>query len=100
MPIWTVQLILEQLVNGTPPKEISPNIASQDAVAILGVKFIVQDLSSINFIRSCRTVLQIIFETLVAYCIGKVDKRDQLLSNGTGTRQTDLHNLVIGVINE
>ena len=39
-PIWMVELILENLVNGTPPKIISPNIASQAALAMTGLKVI------------------------------------------------------------
>ena len=63
-------------------------------------KGIVQELTRINFIRSFRTILRIIFETLVDYCIGKVEQWSQLFSDGTDRRQTALHNLVIGVINE
>ena len=51
--IWMVQLILEQIVNGTPPAAISPTIASQDALAMTGVKVIMQELPRMNFIRSC-----------------------------------------------
>ena len=64
------------------------------------MKFTVQDLPSMNFIRSCWTILRIIGETLVDYCIGKVEQWSQLFSDGTDRRQTALHNLVIGVINE
>ena len=49
-PIWIVQLILEQLVDGTLPAAISTNIASQAPLAISRVKFIGQELPSINFI--------------------------------------------------
>ena len=64
------------------------------------VNVILQELPSINFIRSCQTILQIIGETLAVYRIGKVEKWDQLSSYGTGRRHTDIHNLVIGFINE
>ena len=40
-------------------------------------KAIVQEIPSINFIRSCRTILRIIGETLADYCIGKVEQWDQ-----------------------
>ena len=52
-----VQLILEQLVNGTPPEAISPNIASQADLAMPGVKVIVRELPSIKFIRLFQTIL-------------------------------------------
>ena len=95
-----VQLILEQLVNGMSPAATSPNNASQPALAMIGAKVIVQELPRINFIRSFRIFFRIIGENLAAYSIGKVDKWDQLFSDGTGRRQTALHNLSSGVINE
>ena len=45
--IWMVQLILKNIVNGMPTEDTSLNIASQDALAMLGVKVIVQELPSI-----------------------------------------------------
>ena len=95
-----IQLILEQLVNGTQPASISPNIVSQDSLDIPGVKVIIQKLPSINFICSFRTIIRIIDEILVAYHIGKLEQQDQLFSVGTDRCQTDLHSLVIGVIDE
>ena len=85
--------VLEQLVNGTLPSAISPNIVSQSAIDIPREKFIVQEILSINFIRSFRTVLQIIGETLVDYCIGKVDQWDQLFSDSTGRCKTPIQNI-------
>ena len=99
-PIWMVQLILEKLLNCTPLSAISPNISSQAALAVPGVRVIVKELTIINFIRSCRKFFRIIGETFAAYRIGKVEQCDKLLSDGTGRRQTYLHNLFIGVINE
>ena len=89
---------MEQLVNSTLPAAISPNIVSQATLDMNGVKIIVQELPRINFIQKCRTILRIIGETLVDYSIGKVEQWDQLLSDGTGRRHIDLHDLVIGVI--
>ena len=65
-----------------------------------GVEVIVQEIPSIIFIRSLRTIIQTICENLADYRIGKVEQRDQVFSDGTGRRQTDIHNLIIGVINE
>ena len=75
-PIWIVQLILEQLVNGTLLASISPNIASQFDMAMPGVKVIVQEIPIINFIWSCWTILRISGETLAYYCTGKVEQLD------------------------
>ena len=99
-PIWMVQVILEQLVNGTPPAATSLKIASRSALFMTGVKFIVQELPIIKFIWSCRTILRIIGKNLAAYCIRKVDKWDKLFSTGTGRHQTALWNFFIRVIDE
>ena len=95
-----LQLILEQLVNGASIAAISTNVASQAAFVMPGVKVFVQDLPKIKFIRSLQTIIRIIVDTLEDYCIGKVQQRDQIFSDNMGRRQTDLHHLVIGVINE
>ena len=99
-PIWMVQLILVQLVNGMPPESVAPDILSQDSLAMPGAKVIVQDLPSINFIRSCRSILRIIGENLAAYDIRKVGQWYQLLSDGTGRHQNYLKNLVISIIDD
>ena len=99
-PIWTVQLILYQIVNGTLPEAISPNIASQTDLDKPGVKVILQELSIINFIQSFRTIILIIGETLADCCIGKVEQWDQLFSDGTCRRQNALHNFFISIIDE
>ena len=93
-----VQIIFEKLVNGTTPAAISSNIVYQAALAIPGVRVIVQELPSINCIQSCQTILRIIGETLAAYRIVKVEKWDPFFSKGMGRRHNALQNLVIGVI--
>ena len=98
--IWTIKMILEQLVNGTPPEAISPNIQYPVALDMTEVRVINQELSSMNFIRSCRKIIRISSDILSSYCIGKAEQWDQLLSDGKGRHQTALKNLVIGVIDE
>ena len=99
-PIWMKQLILEQLINGTPLADILTNIASQAALDITRVKVIGEELTSINFFWSCRKILWIIVEILEAYCIGKVELWDKLFSDSTGRCNTAHKNLVIGIIDE
>ena len=65
-----------------------------------GLKVILQDLPIIKFVRLFQMVIRIVGETLVNYHIGKVEQWYQLFSDGTGRRNTDLHNLVIVVIDE
>ena len=78
----------------------STHITKNCVSGLLGVKNIVQELPNINFIWSFWTILPIFGEILLAYSIGELDQWDKLFSNNTGRRQTDLHNLVIGVIDE
>ena len=73
-PIWMVQHVLENILNGTPTETISPNISSQGALSMPGVKVIVQEILSIIFIRKFQKIIRIIGETLADYCIGKVDQ--------------------------
>ena len=87
-------------MNDTPLAAISPIIASQADLTMPGVKFIVQELPSINFIQKCRTYIRIIGEALADYLIGKVNQWDQLLYYGTVGLQTVLQNLVISAINK
>ena len=64
------------------------------------MEFIVQEIPRINFIPSFREILWIIGETLAASSIGYMEQWDKLFSDGMGRRQTDLQNLVIGIIDE
>ena len=85
-PLRIVQLILEQLVNGTPPSAIPDNIRSM-ALA-LGIK--VAATPSVGFCHDMRIVLRILTETLAAYQLGKAAQRQQLSCDGTSRRQVQL----------
>ena len=69
--VWTVTLILDNLVNDMPPAATSPNIVPQAALDMPRVKVIVQDIPRISFIWSCQMILQIIGKTLAYYRIGR-----------------------------
>ena len=70
-PLWMLQLVLEMLINGTPPSVISSNIASQAALTTPGA--VICDLPGDSYIRRCRTILRIIGETLAAYRFRKTE---------------------------
>mmetsp|Transcript_3886 Transcript_3886/g.10150 ORF Transcript_3886/g.10150 Transcript_3886/m.10150 type:complete len:291 (+) Transcript_3886:4227-5099(+) len=78
-PMWMVQLILEQLVNGTPPSAIPANILSQDRL-MTGRDG--QQPPSVGFCRDMRVVLRILTETLAAYQLAKQGQWKQLFSDG------------------
>ena len=76
-----LQLVLEILLNRTPPSTIAANIASQLALVNPGAK--IESLHGECYIRKCRTILRIFGETITAYRLGKQEKWKQLFTDGT-----------------
>ena len=93
--LWMVQLVLELLVNGTPPSSIPANILSH--VAIMNPNTTVKEVPSVSWIRRCRTILRIIGETLASYRLAKAEDWKQLFTDGTSRRQSAIQNLIIGI---
>ena len=93
-----LQLVLEMLVNGTPPSAIPKNVASQVALTTPELK--VEDLPCEGYIRKCRTILRIVGETLTSYQLAKQGKWKQLFTDGTSRRQVSLQNLIINIIED
>ena len=54
------------------------------------------DMPEISFIGDCRSLLVVITKTLAAQHLGKLDKFDQLCTDGTDRRQTEFENVVVG----
>ena len=97
-PLWIVQLVLEQLVNGVPPASIPAVIRSHaEAVAEPGESV---DVPSVNFCRSMRAVLRVLVETLAAYRLAKEGRWKQLFTDGTSRRQIAMQNLLIAITDE
>ena len=84
-PLYMWDLILVQLVNGTPPSSVNDNIVAH--VKKFSPTTDIVDLPSIWTIRRARTVLLIICQTLAAYRLSKADKWDQLFTDATSRRQ-------------
>lgn len=95
-PLWIVQLILEQLVNGTPPAVMPANILSH--AKHFGVE--VEKLPSVKHCQDMRIVLRILTETLAAYRLGKSEQWQQLFTDGTSRRQVALETVVLAIANE
>ena len=94
-PLYMWDLILEQLVNGTPPSSVNDNIVAH--VKTFSPTTDIVDLPSIWTIRRARTVLLIICQTLAAYRLSKADKWEQLFTDATSRRQVSFQNLVISI---
>ena len=66
-PIYIWELILKQLVNGTPPSSINANIVDHVKKFLTSTK--IKELPSICTIRQARTVILVVVQTLAAYRI-------------------------------
>jgi hypothetical protein len=93
LDVW--ELIIEQLVNGTPPSAVNDNIISN--VKKFSPTTQIKELPSIWTIRRARTVLLVIVQTLAAYRLGLAGKWGQLNHDATSRRQISFENLVISV---
>lgn len=93
LDVW--ELIIEQLVNGTPPSAVNNNIISN--VKKFSPTTKIKELPSIWTIRRARTVLLVIVQTLASYRLGKAGKWGQVNHDATARRQISFENLVISI---
>jgi hypothetical protein len=91
--VW--ELIIEQIVNGTPPSSINNNIVSM--IKIFSPTTEIRELPSIWTIRRARTVLLVVVQTLATYRIAKANKWEQLFTDGTSRRQVAFQNLIVSI---
>ena len=94
-PLYVWELILEQLINGTPPSAVNDNIRLH--VEMLSPKTKIRELPSIWTIRRARTVLLVICQSLAAYRLTKAGKWHHLFTDATGWRQVTFQNLIISI---
>ena len=79
-PVWVVQLISELLAHGTPPSTIPSNIETMYHT-LYGVK--PAEVPSVNFVRECRVVVQVLGETITAVKLASAERWDQLWADET-----------------
>ena len=96
-PVWVVQLISELLAHGTAPSTIPANIETMYHT-LYGVK--PKEVPSVNFVRQCRVVVQVLGETITAVKLASAEKWDQLWADATSRRQTSFQALIIGIMGE
>lgn len=95
-PLFVWELILELLVNGTPPTSINASIIT--FLRRFSPKTVIKELpSSIWTIRRGRTVLLVVVQTLAAYRLARAKKWGQLHTDGTGRRQIAFQDLVLSI---
>ena len=90
--IWIVQLICELLVDGAPPSSIPGIIRTTYSTYN---KKEPNNLPSVNFVRQCRVIVQIIGETLAAIKLARVEEWSQMFTDSTTRRQISFQNLII-----
>jgi hypothetical protein len=95
--VWVIQLISELLAHGTPPSTIPSNIETMYHT-LYGVK--PDEVPSVNFVRECRVVVQVLGETITAIKLASAEKWEQLWADATSRRQTSFQALIIGVMGE
>ena len=94
-PLYMYKLIIEQLVNGTPPSSINGNIIL--LVNTFAPRTVVSELQSICTIQRTRIILLIVVQSLAAYRLARCEKCQQLFTDGTNRRQTSIQNLAIRI---
>ena len=93
------QLVVEMLAHCTPPSCVAPNILSVAKLCAPNAT-IIHELPSDRFIRYCRSVLLYLTKTLAAFEIARAKMYQQLFTDGTGRRQTEMQNVVIGILTD
>ena len=97
-PVWPLfmwELIIEQLVAGTPPSSVNGNIITFVKTICPSINIV--ELPSIWTIRRARTVIMVMVQTLAAYRIAKADRWMQLFTDGTSRRQIAMQDLIISI---
>ena len=94
-PLYIWELIIEQLVNGTPPSSVNANVVT--FIKKLSPSIVIRELPSIWTIRRARTVLLAIVQTLATYRIAKAGKWEQMFTDGTSRKQVTFQDLIITI---
>jgi uncharacterized membrane protein len=96
-PIWVVQLICELLVNGTSPSAIPANIQTMYETLTGETP---ADVPSVNFVRQCRVVVEVIGETITALKLASAEDWKAIWTDATTRRQISFTALVIGLLGD
>ena len=93
--IWVVQLICELLIIGVPPSVI-PSTINTVYDTLYG--FPPKEVPCVNYVRQCRTVVQVIGETISAIKLGKAADWVQMSFDGTTRRHIPFQCLIISIM--
>ena len=93
------QMVLELLSHCTLPSCIAENILTVTEILCPQTK-IVKELTSISFVKGCRSALSLFTKLLVAYQLGKAEKLLEHHSDGTQRHNILLQNCIIRIATE
>ena len=91
LPPWVVQVICELLVNGTSPSAVPTAMQTMYQMLTGDTP---NKLPTINFVWSCRVVVEVIGETIAAMKLADAPSWNQLWTDGTTKRQIPFTMLV------
>ena len=94
-PLYVWDLIITEIVNGTPPTAIPDNIVSR--IRTFSPNTVIKELPSKWTVRCALSVIYVIVQTLAAYCLGQSHKWRQAFIDGTRRRQVAMQNLLIDI---
>ena len=96
-PIWVVQLICELLITGTAPSAIPTNIEIMYQTLYREKP---AETPSVNFVRQCRVVVEVLGETLATLKLATSESWNQLWFDGTTRRQIPFTALIVGMLGD
>ena len=96
-PLWVTEVCCELLVNGSPPSAIPVSIATLFS-ALYGEE--PKKIPSLNFVRQCRVLVQIISETITAMKLAACPNWAEIFFDATTRRQVPFSAVVISLMGD
>ena len=94
-PLWVTQVCCELLIHGSPPSSVPSNIGLLMAT-LYGEE--PKKLPSLNYVRQCQVLIQIIGETITAMKLAACPKWGEIFFDATTRRQVPFSAVVISLI--
>ena len=91
-----VQLMIEMLINGTPPSAMPANLVS--AFKMISPTCEIKDVPSVTHVRKLQDVIRVIADTLAVHRLAKKDKWEQCHTDGSNRRQSAFINFIVNVL--
>ena len=96
-PLWVTAVCCDLLIHGTPPSAIPSSIGTL-FVALTGEE--PKELPSVNYVRQCRVLIQIIGETITAMKLAACPDWRQIFFDGTTRRQIPFSAVIITLMGD